>query len=140
MTDCCSTSCNTDSKNKWHKCPVNGIEYKEVSSRTMMHHLEKPWAWENKKQTYFFCDDPECEAVYFGQDDSVIKTTELRTTVGIKTKKKSSLLCYCFGVTFSNAEKKPEIKQFVIEKTKEGVCACEIQNPSGKCCLKDFPK
>ncbi len=26
------------------------------------------------------------------------------------------------------------------EKTNNCICACETRNPSGKCCLKDFPK
>ena len=33
-----------------------------------------------------------------------------------------------------------EIKDFVIKSTKEKTCACTTRNPSGKCCLKDFPK
>ena len=60
---------------------------------------------------------------YFGQDNSVIKTSALRTTVGVKKKLKDSLLCYCLGISFSDAEKKPEIKQFVTEKTKYNECA-----------------
>jgi len=30
------------------------------------------------------------------------------------------------------------IKAFVIQQTKEGLCACESRNPSGRCCLADF--
>ena len=136
MTDGCSSV----SRQKRHKCPVNGNEYKEVPSKTIMHHIKEPWIWEVKQQAYFFCEDPECDVVYFGQDNSVIKASALRTTVGLKKKLKDSLLCYCFGISFSDAENNPAIKQFVIEKTKNNICACESQNPSGKCCLKDFPK
>ncbi|MCU7940857.1 MAG: hypothetical protein KZQ74_00920 [gamma proteobacterium symbiont of Bathyaustriella thionipta] len=109
-------------------------------SRTILHHIKQPWSWQKKHQAYFFCDDPQCEVVYFGQDDSIIKTTALRTPVGLKEKKKDSLLCYCFGISFSDAQQNPEIKQFVFEQTKRNVCACETHNPSGRCCLKDFPK
>jgi len=31
------------------------------------------------------------------------------------------------------------LKDFVVEQTKADVCACDIRNPSGRCCLKDFP-
>ena len=31
-------------------------------------------------------------------------------------------------------------KEFVMAQTKAQNCACEIRNPSGKCCLVDFPK
>jgi hypothetical protein len=34
----------------------------------------------------------------------------------------------------------PGTREFVVEQTKLKHCACEVQNPSGKCCLKDFPK
>jgi len=38
------------------------------------------------------------------------------------------------------AATQPDAKSFVIEKTKGHFCECEARNPSGKCCLKDFPK
>jgi hypothetical protein len=28
----------------------------------------------------------------------------------------------------------------VIEQTRLHNCACDVRNPSGRCCLKDFPK
>lgn len=135
MSDCCSTSLTSKATPKRHKCPVNGKEYKEVSARTIIHHIKEPWAWKKANQTYYFCDDPECEVVYFGQDNSVINRAELRTAVGIKEKTASALLCYCFGVSFAEASANPEIRQFIIEKTKSNLCACETRNPSGKCCL-----
>jgi len=87
----------------------------------------------------FFCRDPDCEVVYFGEDNSVILKTELRTEVGIKDKSEQAMICYCFGVTHAAASRSPHIKAFVIEQTRNQLCACEIRNPSGKCCLKDFP-
>lgn len=140
MSDCSSTSCTTSVAPKRHRCPVNGLEYKEVSSRTIMHHIKQPWSWQAKRQTYYFCEDPACDVVYFGHDDSVIRSTALRTSVGIKQKSGSALVCYCFGVTAHEAAAQPEIRAFVSEKTREHVCDCEIRNPSGRCCLKDFPK
>ena len=136
MSSCCAST-NTQKK---HKCPVNGVEYKEVSTKTLMHHIQKPWSLDSTEQIYYFCEDPECDVVYFGQDNSVIKKNELRTTVGIKEKSDNSPLCYCFDVTKNDAIGNSEIKKFVIEKTKKKVCACDIRNPSGKCCLRDFSK
>lgn len=52
----------------------------------------------------------------------------------------SSLLCYCFGITWQDYFDDPAVKQYVIEQTKNGNCECASQNPSGQCCLKDFPK
>lgn len=139
MSDCCPKSCSNTEAYKTHRCPVNGREYKGVSEKTILHHIQTPWLWSRTVQNYYFCDDPECDVVYFGHDDSVIKKSELRTTVGIKEKTDNALVCYCFGVTVKEAVTS-EAKEFVIKETKEHVCECEVRNPSGKCCLKDFPK
>ncbi len=139
MSQCC-TSSNTDTTYpKKHTCPVNGKSYSGVSPTTIFHHINEPWQWMAKQQGYYFCSDPECDVVYYGQDDSFIMKSELRTTVGIKEENDASLVCYCFGVTKSNATNE-KIKKFVINSTKEKTCACSTHNPSGKCCLKDFPK
>lgn len=140
MSDCCSTSSRANSAPRKYQCPVNGKEYSSVSSTTIMHHIKQPWDWVTKDQGYYFCDDPECEVVYFGQDNSVIERKALRTEVGVKQKSTNALLCYCFGLNKSDAATHPEAKAFIVRKTKEHTCACEIRNPSGKCCLKDFPK
>ena len=140
MSECCSSSSNSSHPPKKHRCPVNGKEYFEVSSTTIVHHIKEPWKWENKKQGYYFCDDPECDVVYFGQDDSIIEKENLRTIVGIKQNAKESPVCYCFGVNRQEAAANLAAKAFVIKNTKNHTCACEIRNPSGKCCLKDFPK
>ncbi len=139
MSECCSSSCVTGNTPKKHKCPVNGREYAEVFATTIIHHIKEPWNWHPMRQGYYFCDDPKCDVVYFGQDDSVIDKSALRTLVGIKERSKNSIVCYCFGVTTHEAATNPSTKAFVIGKTKEHVCACEARNPSGRCCLSDFP-
>ena len=139
MTDCCVLNTNSHSP-KRYRCPVNGKEYSEVSSTTIVHHIKNPWNWKNREQTYYFCEDPECNVVYFGQDNSIIEKQALRTVVGIKQKTNESPVCYCFGVNRQEAATNSAAKAFVIENTKNHTCACEVRNPSGKCCLKDFPK
>ena len=141
MSDCCaSASCSTTTPPKRAKCPINGNEYSSVSTTTIKHHIAEPWNWVSKIQGYYFCDDPECDVVYFGEDSSLIRKSDLRTEVGIKEKSPDRLICYCFGVSMDQAETNKNIKPFVIEETKEHTCACETRNPSGRCCLKDFPE
>lgn len=137
---CCSNTCSNSNPPKKAKCPVNGKEYSSVSSVTIKHHIAKPWNWAAKTQGYYFCDDPECEVVYFGEDLSVINKSELRTLVGVKNNKPDRTICYCFGVSMDQAIASENIKKFVIQETKEHACSCETRNPSGKCCLKDFPE
>ena len=139
MSDCCSTARETEKPSKTNVCPVNGQTYMQVSIRTMLHHISSPWEWAEKEQGYYFCNDPNCDVVYFGEDDSVIEKTQIRTVVGIKEDKPDALTCYCFGVSNLEAQRHPDIRHFIVNKTQAGVCSCETSNPSGRCCLKDLP-
>jgi hypothetical protein len=84
MADCCSSSGGKTAHISKHRCPANGIEYAEVSSRTIAHHIKHSWQWQDNGRRYFFCDDPDCDVVYFADDDSVIFKSQLRTRVGVK--------------------------------------------------------
>lgn len=84
MSDCCSsTSCSTSHQLK-HRCPANAVEYRAVPSKTIAHHIARPWEWSDRGHAYFFCEDPDCDVVYFSDDDQVILQSELRTVVGNK--------------------------------------------------------
>lgn len=137
------TSCNTcdSNTNTFATCPVNGKSYGKVGLRTILHHICKPWNKIFPKQQYYFCTDKDCNVVYFAEDNSRVLRNELRESVGHKSKSPQRTICYCFDIKLSDIERDPQkYKQFVIEKTKLSQCNCETRNPSGKCCLKDFPK
>jgi len=140
MSDCCPSQQKPNQDLKRHCCPKNGKQYLEVPYRTVLHHVKNPWDLSLKEQRYYFCDDPRCEIVYFGLDNTFITQSMLRTIVGIKTTTDDALICYCFGITKTEARSNKQAKAFVVEQTKNGTCACEIRNPTGRCCLKDFPK
>ena len=112
----------------------------EVSARTIAHHIKEAWVWQQTAERYFFCDDPLCEVVYFGDDGSTILKSQLRTRVGLKDTSDDSLLCYCFGVSKRDFHNDSSTRDFVVAQTKAGQCSCDTSNPSGRCCLKDFPK
>jgi hypothetical protein len=59
--------------------------------------------------------------------------------VGIKEAAADALLCYCYGVTRAVALSDTAARAFVVAQTRRGLCSCETSNPSGRCCLKDFP-
>lgn len=126
-------------------CPENGNEYSAVPKYTILHHIKAPWRRYLKQQGYYFCDDPDCAVVYFGEDDLVINKDELRTHVGQKDESTESPLCYCFGISYQDVNlaammgEFSHIKNFVIEQTRQSDCGCDVRNPSGKCCLRDFP-
>ena len=121
-----------------YRCPANGQEYSRVKIRTLLHHVKKPWELSFSEQGYYFCEDPDCDVVYFGQDDTVINKNRLRTRVWQKAADPGSDVCYCFGVSHEQASRDKTVTEFIASQTKQGNCACETRNPSGRCCLKDF--
>lgn len=140
MTNCCDSKTPDDTRLKRARCPLNAREYRSVGVKTILHQLAEPWNNNLKHQAYFYCTDSNCDVVYFGEDASVILTSALRTKVDIKDNSAERTLCYCFGITHIAAESDTKVKKFVIEMTRQSLCSCETSNPSGRCCLKDFPR
>ena len=104
MTDCCTGAEGKDSPPRQCRCPVNGNEYGAVHLKTILHHIRQPWTVPVVNQGYYFCSDPQCDVVYFGQDGIVFPKSSLRTKVGIKENGTEQMVCYCFGVTKQEAE------------------------------------
>jgi hypothetical protein len=113
--------------------------------RTVLHHLKSPWQHDHQSSAqsntrYYFCDDLNCPVIYFCDDNRTLYQSQLRTEVGIKSSAPQRTLCYCFGVNAAQAEADPKIRHFVTDQTQNRNCACDIRNPSGRCCLNTFPK
>ncbi len=143
---CCSSTEVTikeDTSPKRYICPKNGKEYLQVPFSTVLQHLKKPWNQDSlisNEKKHYFCSDPDCEVVYFDENNSIIKKTDLRTLVGIKEPQNDdAMACYCFDITLAEAKSDSSLKKYVINQTKNNFCSCESRNPSGRCCLKDFP-
>jgi len=139
MNDCCAYEKNSARYPQSHVCPANGRSYPRVMRKTVLHHIAYPWIRPLTEQGYYFCSDPNCSVVYFAQDNTMIHADSLRTTVWQKSGTEEDTFCYCFGVTKKMADADKSIKAFIIEQTKNFFCSCETRNPSGRCCLKDFP-
>jgi hypothetical protein len=120
-------------------CPVNGREYRAVARTTLLHHLRGVWRRKLPEQAYYFCDDPDCAVVYFGADGLWFTLQDLREPVGQKSRDPQRPLCYCFGINHAEAVDDSRCREFVVAQTKSGSCDCRIRNPSGRCCLGDFP-
>ena len=136
MTTCTSHS---TASNSTAVCPVNGKPYREVGRQTILHHIRKPWNKIFPMQKYYFCTDTDCNVVYFAEDNSRVLRNELRESVGQKFRHPKRTICYCFDIKLSDIQQDPQQrKQFVVEQTQQSQCHCQIRNPSGKCCLKDF--
>lgn len=140
MSDCCDQNSPDSSSPNKYRCPENGREYASVSAQTIKLHIKSAWNRPLKQQSYYFCKDVDCNVVYFGEDDSIIEKISLRAEVGVKQGSPQALICYCFGITRAEAMNNPSTRAFVIKETASHSCACQTLNPSGRCCLADFPK
>ena len=140
MNDCCTTNVTSAKYPKSHHCPANGKVYSSVKRKTLLHHILHPWNQSLTEQGYYYCTDPLCEVVYFGEDNTTIRLDSIRTTVWQKSDHENANICYCFGITKKAALANKDIRAFVIEQTKNSICSCETSNPSGHCCLKDLPE
>lgn len=139
MTDCCVTPAAARSHPAKRRCPAHGEECGEVSPRTIAHHIREPWTWTPTAARWFFCEDPACEVVYFGDDGSILGRSRLRERAGMDALGER-LLCHCFGLTHAEFLRHPATRDYVVAQTRAGQCSCETSNPSGRCCLKDFPE
>lgn len=139
MTDCCSKDSPGSSSPRKKCCPGHGGDCSGVPYKTVLHHISEPWSLQLKDQAWYFCDNADCDVVYFALDDTVINKDRLRTRLGVKDKSDDAPVCYCFGVTRSQALSDSTIREYVVEKTRNKLCDCSTRNPSGRCCLKDFP-
>ncbi|MEH6652454.1 MAG: hypothetical protein V7707_20755 [Motiliproteus sp.] len=148
MESCCSSNSmavKTDAKPAV-QCPCCGAAAKPVERLTLMHQIIAPLNRELPPDDFFFCSSTACRTVYFSSDGAVIETSKVRGVVGQKSTLPDRVLCYCFDVSHARVMEEIEktgtsaSKDFVVQQTKLKNCACEIRNPSGKCCLKAFPK
>ena len=92
---------------------------------------------------YYFCTAPGCDVVYFPSNPEApsFHSGDLLVRVGPKEKHDPISVCYCFGVTRQDiAEEvqrtgKSTMAERIKAEVKAGNCACEVKNPSGRCCL-----
>lgn len=156
MSNCCSSEsttekdtgdscCSTPAPRKAN-CPGCQHESQPVEHLTLMHQLKAPLNQQLTEGTFYFCDDNSCDVVYFNSDDMSYRLTDLRQEVGQKSSASDRMLCYCFDIRSDRVTSEiaqhghSPSKEFVVKMTKNKQCACDIRNPSGRCCLKDFPK
>ena len=140
MSDCCDTLSESKPKTLKRECPVCSQLSLNVQKKTILHHLKEAWNCDLGNEDYFYCRTENCDVIYFSEKNKTLCKKDLRTSIGIKEQDDNALICYCFGVNKSKAASEKKIKDFVIAQTKESNCTCETSNPSGRCCLKDFPK
>jgi hypothetical protein len=98
-------------------------------------------------QGFFICEALACDVVYFNNErDVYLHKKDIKVRVGIKETRGSIPVCYCFGWTQERIFNQIKLLgystavQKISAKIKAGECACEINNPSGRCCLGEVSK
>lgn len=96
---------------------------------------------------YRFCATPSCDVVYYDTvPGRLLRKGDIRVRVGLKETADPITVCYCFGHTRSSireeilATGRSTVQRRVTEEVKAGRCACETENPSGRCCLGDVAR
>lgn len=140
MGDCCSVPKQSQSESA-SLCTRCGAKGRSVERRTVLHHVKSELLSRVGDDDYRFCPAPACAVVYYGARGAVFTVNDVRELVTAKTSGDARPLCYCFGFTEGDIRREitqtkgtripSQIGQFIKEK----LCACEIRNPSGACCL-----
>jgi hypothetical protein len=147
MSDCCSLNAKTGSALAVVACPVSGRRSKQVDILTVKSLVRRlPLGMPNTQ--YYFCDASDCEVVYFALDVGAprFRREDLMVRVGAKETADPIPICYCFGFTRHDIWEdirdtgKSTVAERIAVEVEAGRCACEVKNPSGKCCLGDVTR
>jgi hypothetical protein len=88
---------------------------------------------------YHFCETPTCPVVYYSPIGVRLDRGAVRAAVHQKDDGPDVPLCYCFGYTRSRLAREGDAAvAFVNAEVKAHRCACDVKNPSGRCCLGDL--
>jgi CopZ-like zinc binding protein len=123
-------------------CPVSGTRSKQVdllTVKSLVRHLE----FMMPAAQYYFCTAPGCNVVYFPSNPTApaFSRDDLLVRVGAKEADEQATVCHCFGISRRQIRNEVEAtgRCSAAEKIKAeiqaGRCACEVKNPSGRCCL-----
>jgi len=128
-------------------CPMNGARSKRVDTLTVKSLVRKlPVGMPNTQ--YYFCDASDCEVVYFALDAEAprFRREDLLVRVGAKETADPIPICYCFGFTRQDiwgeirSTGKSGVAGRITTEVEAGRCACEVKNPTGKCCLGEVAR
>lgn len=123
-------------------CPECGRKGGPVAPITLEALLRPDALARLENSAYCFCAAPGCPVVYFSHGAaSVYYREELKVRVGVKEAEDPIPICYCFGHTRAGAWEeirrtaKSTLVASITAHVHAGRCACEMNNPSGRCCL-----
>jgi hypothetical protein len=138
----CHCCCSDESLQAGGRCPDCDQPGHTVSGETLQALLTARAKALLLPGSYYFCDTPECPAVYFAADGaSRFGKDDLTVRVGSKETDPSRPLCYCLGHTYESIRDEWErtgqttAMAEIEAATRAGSCRCRVTNPRGSCCL-----
>ena len=150
MNDCCAVPGSTEAcgivvdrsnPNLNSRCSTCRTEGRPVERQTILHHVKHEHLDRVNGEGYRYCAEPHCPVVYYGDEGTRFTVDDLREPVAAKIQGDARPICYCFGFSEGDARKEIErtgqstIPATVSGLIKAGMCACEVRNPAGVCCL-----
>ena len=143
---CCSAPNTTQEASANPICPSCRQRGQSVDQITPKQTLKKDFRSEvSAEATYFFCENPSCNVVYFNDDGGQLFTTkQLINRVTCKDSSPDTPLCYCFKITKGDVRKEyresqqSSILEMIEQKMAEKACFCDKSNPRGVCCTTEI--
>lgn len=146
MSNCCardSASARLVPQSKLGFCPSCGDKGQSVTTLTVKS-LVRNHTRVNASSSFSFCRNTHCDVDYFSADATFRK--EDVKVVGIKETDDPVPLCYCFDYTREDILREihetgeTKLAEIIKGEAQGGFCACEVKNPSGKCCLGEITR
>jgi len=133
--------CDAKPKQRKQVCPDCGDSALAVGRQTLLHQLQFPDNQHLVEGDYAFCSNRDCAVGYFSSSVRIAKNC-----MRAFKPEQPAMLCYCFDISESmyrmalEQGKASKIKDFIVQQTRDQLCACECRNPSGRCCLANVKR
>lgn len=132
-------------KISFSQCPDCGEKGQAVSEDTARHLVREGLNTRMDGKELMFCKTPSCSVVYYSPDGGpLFKKGDIRVRVGLKETDDPVWVCYCFEISKKHIREEIErtgrstASMRIRKEVEAGNCACEIKNPSGRCCLGEI--
>ena len=133
------SSCRSSSSSEV-RCPVDGSAGQSVRYITVAAMTCGPVP---RNQDFWLCNGAECEVVYFDSGNATITREQVRAMPGFKSGAEP-IICHCFEHSELDVANEvietgeSRILTSVTAAVEAGDCACEVKNPTGRCCLRQI--
>ncbi len=141
MDDCCRNLPPEPEQKQPERCHFCNQRGKPVARETVDALVKPEFRDTVNGRTYAFCESPTCPVVYYAADGFHVLKPQLRVRVGLKETEDPIPVCYCFNVTERMIREeiastgRSTASARIRAEVKARNCRCEVENPSGRCCL-----